>query len=332
MTTSTRQLLVLLACSLVLSSCAKINLSGAGKGGGQTATSNPSPAGQQSTGTAQTGSPPPVLGDWELDYEFSGNTFMGNVSFAQEGSALAGQGADQEGKAWTVENGQVQGTKVSFEKKYQNSQSPPIVYSGELKYLEGTDYTGWAMEGVYTSKKSDGQELKGKWVANPLNTPAPEAQAQPAQQQAAQPMGLPFMQQQGQAQKNSAPEHIGDVKPLDISGHYEVAYSFKFKKIKSKMWLENDGDKVTGRGYDITEKVVTDKKGKNPKKTAARDEFTIVKGWYKYPNVTLIRQYKDSRHVEFKAQLSSNGHEIVMKGETEYGGQWDARNVSVIPH
>lgn len=331
MTTSTRQLLVLLACSLVLSSCAKINLSGGGKPTGQTGAANP--VSQQPGGASPAAGPPPILGDWELDYEFNGNAFIGNVAFAQEGSALAGQGADQDGKAWTVENGQVQGSKVSFEKKYQNSQSPPILYTGDLKFLESPEFTGWAMEGTYTSKKPDGQTVSGKWVSNPLNPPAPEAQA--VQQQPAQASGLPFIQEQAaqqQAHKNNEPDHIGDVKPVDISGHYEVAYSFKFKKIKSKMWLENDGDKVIGRGYDITEKTVTDKKGKNPKKTSAKDEFTIVKGWYKYPNVTLIRQYKDGRQVTFKAHLSSDGRLIVMKGETEYGGQWDARNVSVLPN
>lgn len=328
MTTSMRQLILLLACSLVLCSCQKINLSGLGKGGGQPGTSNPS-GGQQTVGT-QAGGPPPILGDWELDYEFNKNTFMGSVAFAQEGAALAGQGTDQDGKVWTVENGQVQGTKVSFEKKYQNSPSPPVVYTGELKFLQDKDYTGWAMEGTYSCSKPDGQIISGKWISNPLNPPPAEA-AQPAQQPA-QPAGFPFVQTQPANPKNNEPEHIGDVKPLDISGHYEVAYSYNFKKIKSKMWLENDADKVTGRGYDVTEKIVKDKKGKNPKKATGKEEFSIVKGWYKYPSVTLIRQYKDGRQVTFKARLSSDGREIVMKGETQYGGQWDARNVSVIPN
>lgn len=327
--------LVILACSVsLLCSCAKINLSGGKTGGSSgnppqhTGGGNPQPV--QSAGTSQ--APPPLDGEWEVDYEFKGNPYIGNVTFSQQGTALAGTGADQDGREWSVDAGEIQGTKISFQKKYVNSSSPPITYSGELKYLESPEYTGWAMEGSYTSPGPNGQSLGGKWVANPTAPPAPVADNSAAPPQQA-PVSFPFAGTQAPAQpKNNSPEHIGNEKPQDISGHYEVGYQYNFKKIKSNMWLENDGKKVTGHGYDIVDSKAKDKKDKKGG-SGGNEQFTIEKGWYEYPRVTLIRTYKgkNARNIVFKAQLSSNGRDIVMKGETQYGGQWDAHLVSLVP-
>ena len=93
---------------------------------------------------------------------------MGKGSFNQSGSALVGAGVDQDGKEWHLDTGQIQGTNVAFSKKYANSTSPPVVYTGELKYLQTPEYTGWAMVGTYTVSTPEGVALSGKWVSNPI--------------------------------------------------------------------------------------------------------------------------------------------------------------------
>ncbi len=306
---------VIMVCSLcILASCTKINLQG-NKGG----TANPSGSASTSTtggnsgGTQPSANNPPALdGEWEVDYEFKGDPRVGTVTFSQQGNVIAGQGADQDGREWSVENGEVQGTKIAFAKKYAGSNNA-INYAGELKYIQSPEYTGWIMEGTYEAPGPGGQPVTGKWVSNPTAAqqaadaaaaPPPQDQPPPQQQNFPPPV------------QNAAPANIGDAKPADISGHYDVGYSYDFKKINSKMWLRNDADKVSGDGVDTT----------------TGEKFTIAKGWYKYPSVTLIRQYpkskgKEARSIMFKAKISSDGKNIVMKGETQYGGQWDAHLV-----
>jgi major membrane immunogen (membrane-anchored lipoprotein) len=115
--------------------------------------------------------PPLVEGQWEVDYESKGSPFIGNVTFSQTGASLTGDGADQDGNEWQVDAGQIQGTQVAFGKKYANSTSPPIIYTGELKYLQLPEYTGWAMEGTYSATDQDGNIVSGKWIANPTAPP-----------------------------------------------------------------------------------------------------------------------------------------------------------------
>lgn len=312
--------LVILACSvLLISSCLgqKISLGGGAKTGGTgTSTGGGNTGGGMFGGGGQQSSLPPLDAEWELDYEFKGNTFQGNVQIAQSGNQLAGEGTDQDGKTWTLENGQIQGSKVTFQKKYA-SGSPPITYNGELKHEASAEYTGWLMEGTYTASGQNGEQVTGKWVSNPL-TPLQEPQAaQPEPQPvASQPQG--GTPQQAQPQQSSS-ENLGDVQPNDLSGRYDGSYTFQFKKVSTKMWLRNDGHNITGDGADIIGK--------------KSNRFKISKGWYQYPEVTIVRQYTkgdgadQTRTMRLKAKVSSNGRDIVFKGETEYGGQWSARLV-----
>lgn len=298
------QLVIILSSILLLggSACTKINLSGA-KGGSQTT----------GGGQVQNSSSIPLLdGDWEVDYEYKGNSVIGNATLSQQGAAFAGAGQDQDGREWQIEQGQIQGSQVSFEKKYMNTSGPAITYTGELKYLQTPEYTGWCMEGSYTGK---GGQISGKWVANPLGQTmqeAPVQQGQPQQQSFPPP-------QQASHSGESAAENLGDIRPADISGHYVCSYQYNFQKIRSEMWLKNEGKKVSGDGKDIVGK--------------SSEYFTISKGWFEYPKVTLHRQYtkgkgaKDTRTIIFKATISSNGRDINMSGETQHGGHWTAKLV-----
>ena len=315
------RLVVILACSVfILASCQKINLGGGKNGGGG---NTPATTGGGNTGgnpfggggQQQAAGLPLLDGEWELDYEFKGTPYQGNVQIAQQGNGLAGEGTDQDGKQWALENGQIDGVKVVFQKKYATG-SPPIDYTGELKHESSPEYTGWLMEGTYVSKGPSGQ-VTGKWVANPLSPLQEPQAAAPAQQTSFfQPANTNPPAQQASQGGN---DNLGDVQPADLSGKYEGTYTYQFKKVATKMWLRNDGHKITGDGTDIIGK------------TSSR--FAISKGWYQYPEVTLVRQYTkgngatETRTMKFKAKISSNGRDIVMKGETEYGGAWNAHLV-----
>ncbi|MBY0356425.1 MAG: hypothetical protein K2W82_00370 [Candidatus Obscuribacterales bacterium] len=237
---------------------------------------------------------PPVVGSWEVDYEFKGEAYVSEAVFEQKGTELSGQGADQTGLEWKVEAGQINGNKVSFNKVYVSADPPrpPVSYTGELKYLESKEYTGWMMEGTYSTQAADGKVLSGKWVSNPISVATAEAPTQPA-------------------------TSGGSVRPADISGRYDVSYQYNFTKILSKMWLRQDGEKLSGDGVDTT----------------TGEKYLISKGWYAYPKITIVRQYqkakgaKENRSMTFKAELSSNGSSIDMSGETQFGGQWEAHLV-----
>lgn len=278
---------------VVLSACSHISLSGKNQGG--------------SSSVGSKSAIPLIEGEWEVDYEFKGGFYVANAMFSQSGAQLVGQGVDQDGLEWTLEQGQVNGTKVSFSKVYLNANPPrpPVVYTGELKHLESPEYTGWMMEGTYSAALPNGKTLTGKWVSNPTAPQAAPAASNPA-----------FIPPPGQTSPASAqPEPLGSAKPGDLSGRYDVGYQYNFKKVISKMWLRQDGGKLSGDGVDTT----------------TGEKFIITKGTYSYPNVMIVRQYikgkgaKESRSVTFKAQLSSDGTHIMMKGETQFGGHWDAR-------
>ena len=319
------RVVIIFLISGALISCSKINLSGnkggtapAGGGQGQAGGGGTSLLGAagQPAGPPSNGQVPTLDGQWEVDYEFKGQQFVCNVEFAQKGSQVVGQGTDQNGLEYTLD-GSVAGEKVSLTKKYINTDPPrpPVEYAGVLKYLQTPEYNGWAMEGDYSATTANGQKLSGKWVANPTGPPSGGAE-QPPQQAA--PTGGIF-----NAPANNTPPpppaapigqipSIGNVKPGNISGNYAVAYQYKFKKNNSKLWLKQDGDKLSGDGQDTT----------------SGDKFTI-KGWYTYPKITLVRMYrknagaKENRDMMFKGVMSSDGNRIVINGETEFGGKWD---------
>ncbi len=98
--------------------------------------------------------PPLISGEWEVDYEYNGQPFISNASFLQSGNRLTGRGVDKDGSRWDVDRGEIQGNRVIFGKKYANSPDPPTIYSGDFKYLETPEYTGWAMEGTYKATEA----------------------------------------------------------------------------------------------------------------------------------------------------------------------------------
>lgn len=303
-----------LALTLIIgcAGCSQIKLSGGKTNPPVSGLPNPEPVivnGQP----ISSGSPPPLVGDWEIDFTVpNGEPQISNVTFSQQDKELVGEGADQSGATWQIQNGKVDGTKVTFSKVYVgvDPPRPPINYIGQLKYEQTQEFTGWLMEGTYSVTKPDGSTLSGKWVSNPI---PPAADAAPV---AEAPVPVPGEQPQAPPPPARArPENIGNDKPTDLSGKYHVSYQYNFKKILGHMWLEHDGGKLGGHGTDTT----------------TGESYTLESGKYKYPEISFVRNYvkgkggaKASRKVIFRARISSDGHLIVMKGETQFGGQWDA--------
>ena len=325
--TSARLTTGLLSLFLIIagSACTKIDLSGGGKGRAQpplTQSTQPpgtsmlggGPQAQSPTGN---GAPPLIEGEWEIDFTVpGGEPQIANVFFSQQDKVLVGEGTDQTGVGWQIQNGRVEGTNVAFSKMYVgvDPPRPPINYVGQLKYDQTPEYTGWLMEGTYSLQKTNGQILEGKWASNPLPTAEAQPEAQPGQPgPGGLIQGLP--QAPPSAPVNARPANIGSDKPTDLSGKYHVSYQYNFKKIKGHMWLEHDGRKLGGHGLDTT----------------TGEGYVIEAGEYRYPDISFARCYvkgrtgaKSTRKVLFRAKISSDSHLIIMKGETQFGGQWDA--------
>jgi hypothetical protein len=269
---------VLLLCN----SCSQIKLS---KGGGSTNAAITNPA----------NAPPPITGDWVVSFMYANNAFNSNITFSQQNKQLAGQGKDEAtGKDFVV-TGTVDGTKVSFVKKYadMDPSRQPVEYTGELEYENDADYRGWKMGGHYKTLLN-GQPVDDKWVAVPAaaqESPAPPPDSGPPVDQGPPP---------------SSSEH-----GPNISGQWSASYTYNFKKITSKLWLLQDGHSVSGHGVD----------------TNTNEKFTIEKGWYHYPKVTLKCKYVKGKQAAATRGLTIKadvGGGPSLSGETNYGGPWQA--------
>src|SRR5438045_320696 len=82
--------------------------------------------------------------------------------------------------------------------------------------------------GEYTTLVN-GQPVKGQWEGQKMTQQAPP-----------QTSGAP----------EAPPPTPGSDKPPDLSGKWTVGYEFNFKTIKSSMYLEQDGGKLSGHGVD----------------------------------------------------------------------------------
>lgn len=301
--------LITLAVSVILFviGCSKINLTG-GKGGSST------PSGAAGANAVlNPKAPPPINGDWRVSFIYNNEAYESLITFAQEGKVLTGKGEDSSGPFF-ITQGSVQGTNVRFVKKYADADAskPSVEYTGDLEWEDDEDYKGWRMGGHYKAKLSDGSVMDDKWVG--ISTIAEQAE-QHRQQAAANPQPAPQQpedQQPGQNQQSEQPAPSGG--EPNLSGMYAAEYQFKFKKIHSKIWLEQDGSHVAGHGVD----------------TNTNEKFVISKGWYHYPKLTIVCHYSKgqsaaaNRDLTVKAQVQ-NG--LSLRGETEFGGGWQAKIV-----
>lgn len=266
---------------------------------------NPKPAttGTQSTTAASID----LAGPWQISYEVSGEPKSAHVTFNQTGNTFQGTGNDDhDSQSFVIDGGVIQGTKVSFNKRYhydENPNLPPLVYVGNFEMANTESYKGPYMSGTYSLTKG-GQSIGGAWDAQ---KPGGDGGQAPAQQETPPPP------QQGSAGRQP-----------HLSGKWDAGYEFEFKTVHSYIYLEQDNGKITGHGID-----------KNSKET-----FSVV-GTYKYPNVKLIVKYnavkgpkgknKPERKLEFRGTAAAvNDAEyqgVRLEGKTNGGGAWMAELV-----
>jgi hypothetical protein len=301
-------LLLMLASMLTaFSGCAKISL---------TKPASPGQVGK---------SVPPLDGNWTIQFEYKGEGYESTVDLAQQGSQVVGRGQDSTGAAFTVEQGRMNGENIHFLKQYPGSDAstPPVDYTGTLTWTENPDYKGWILGGRYQTT-SNGNKISGKWVATP-NTPIGGGEPPGGPTAAAPSQGTGFggpPSTSGSPPPSGAPPSAmppqqagGDASDSpQLSGLYQGAYEFNFKKVTFKMWLEQDGEHVAGHGVD----------------TNTNEQFQITKGWYHFPKLTLSRHYQKgksaatTRDIIFKCEVA---RDFRLKGKTQYGGEWDAQLV-----
>jgi len=240
---------------------------------------------------------PSINGAWTMAFSFGEKVTKSEVNLQQEAGTFSGQGHELEGnKAFTISDGTITGKEVFFRKRY-NSAPPdaiPVEYIGTIVDVDDKEYHGPHMSGEYTTLYQ-GNEVKGQWEAE-----------MPSAYKTAPPPVVPARD------PNKAPE---------LSGKWKAAFQYNFKTIKSTMFIEQDGGKLTGHGVD----------------TNTNEKFEIVSGSYNYPKLTLVRRYtkgKDaasSRTMAFKGEVSyvTDAHYQgpYMKGETQGGGSWEAEQV-----
>jgi hypothetical protein len=294
-----------LSAMLVLGACTQIKLSNtkpngttsSKTGGGQDPALNPN-------------SPPPINGDWKVTFVYADQAYESLITFAQQGRALTGSGQDSAGPFF-IQAGVVDGTKVKFTKKYADADpsKQPVQYIGDLEWEDDADYRGWRMGGHYKTAAPDGSMVDDKWVAISAAAEqamaAPPPQPEPAQQPQDQQSTQPSQDEQAESSSGNAP---------DLSGKYNAEYQFNFKKIHSTIWLEQDGGRLGGHGVD----------------TNTNEKFVVTKGYYKYPRIQISCHYTKgqaaaaTRDLIVKAQVSGGPS---LKGETQFGGGWQARIV-----
>lgn len=258
----------------------------------------------------------PLNGDWRLGYKWKDQTYNASMSLKQHGKTFDGAGKeDESGFEFLVQHGQLAGDQISFTKKYtgKNASVPEIQYTGALTTANEENYKGPYLSGDYSIPTKDGQ-VSNDWDAVRDTTPAPA----PSEEQA------PAPQEQAPVEQSQNLSHPN--KPPDLSGKWDVGYEYQFKTIHSVMYLEQDHERIVGHGIDDT-----------------KEKFTIEKGWYKFPKLTLIRKYPKSASVKVKGKMHEGKPEREMTfkadvsmasdkdyqgpylgGKTDGGGSWEA--------
>lgn len=305
--------------ALSLSGCAKVSLSsltgkpasgGSQKSGAGGPTDTPSQAGANSSA--------PLEGYWTIAFKFADKVGHSSVQIHQQGNQLSGSGTDDDSaRAFNI-SGTVNGQEVSFVKQYEVAdaaqQVPPVQYVGQLQMVNDKDYQGPYLKGQYNTT------IKGQQVSSDWEAEMSSAQGSGGDQAAGSQQG--GGQQGGSEQGGSPPPQApAPGKAPDLSGKWKVAYKSNFKTIKGTMFLEQDGDHLTGRGVD-----------KN-----TNEKFEVSKGWYAFPKITIVRTYKKGkdaaadRTVQFKGKVEwvndKDYQGPYLHGETQGGGDWEAQLV-----
>lgn len=255
---------------------------------------------------------PPVSGYWVMAFAMGEQQSKCSFRLEQQGANFAGEGTDDgSNREFTIEEGHIENGQVSFYKAYSPEQA--IQFVGTVEMVNDASYKGPWMGGEFIVM-ANGQEQRGEWEAELQE--AAEAQGGPPPGQSALANRRPRQPEQPQQPEQSAPE-----KAPHLSGKWDVAYEYDFKVIKSKMYLEQNEGILKGHGVDVN----------------TNERFTIDKGWYSFPKITIIRKYvkgkkaASDRNLTFKGEVtyvkSKDYTGPHMSGKTQGGGDWEAQLV-----
>ena len=278
-----------------------------GKGGAK-------PGATATGGTAPTTSAAQIAGTWQISYSVGGETRSAHMTFNPTPAGFDGTGIDDdhEGQNFVIDTGFVSGNTIGFHKRYhvdENPNLPPIEYNGTFDMASAANNKQPYMKGTYRLDKGGGQVISGEWDAIKGDAAA-QAQGQ--------------AQAQAQQAQQAPPVVVDPNKAPDISGKWDAGYEYEFKTFRSRMFLEQDGSKITGHGAD-----------KN-----TNESFSIV-GSYNFPNIKIIHKYpvlklskgktKAARSLEFRGKIEvvneSEYQGPRMVGKNIGGGDWMAEEV-----
>lgn len=245
----------------------------------------------------------PLSGYWKMAYSVNGDVKSAHVRLTQTGDTFSGEGTDDHNnKPFSIEKGTIQnGDLIGFIKKYQdNPNALPVEYGGNLDKSTNAYVSGRYLASV------NGQSFEGDWEAEKEKSEAP----------ASSPSSNSNPSQQHQSRK---PDHAPD-----LSGKWNTGFEYQFKTINSTMWLMQENKNLKGHGIDHS----------------TNEKFTIEKGWYDFPKVTIVRKYeaikskkinKPERRMTFKADVNwvtdADYDGPYMQGKTDGGGNWEAQLV-----
>lgn len=240
-----------------------------------------------------------LTGNWLVSFKVDSRTLKSNMHLVQSGNQFIGEGTDEDNnRAYTIEDGVIDGNQVYFRKVYMNTEStsPPIEYTGQYQILNTNGQHPY-LRGQYTTLFK-GQKFSGDWESF---------------------MNLPS----GTTSVTSSTTALSETSQHapDISGKWKLGYEYNFKIIKSTMFLEQEDGKLAGHGTN----------------SGSTARFNIRKGWYSYPKVAFVLEYYQgnknnlNQSMIFKGDVTaineSDYQGLYISGKTQGGGNWEAEQI-----
>jgi len=244
-----------------------------------------------------------LSGLWKIGFRYQGKSDLGSMQIQQSNQSFSGQGQDeQSGATFKIVKGQIKGDEIIFLKMYDKRPNQPIQYHGHFSYLPSENGEVSYMGGDF-SFEANGALTVGEWEAAMAEVKSPFVSSG----------------NNNKVAEEEQKQAINQEHTPDLSGKWSVAHEYNFKTIHSIMFLEQDGNKISGHGTD----------------TNTKEKFIIKKGWYNFPHLTIIRQYLSrspgSNLITFKAEVSEVADKDYtgpyLSGKTQGGGDWEAERV-----
>lgn len=247
-----------------------------------------------------------LTGKWRLGFQNGNKNLSSTININQSGANFAGDGIDdQSQRHFLIDEGTINGSQIAFVKIYDDNKLK-VAHRGDLSTLNEGDYHGPYMGGEYQTN-FQGKPLQGQWEAAMVSNDGIHLSSPQTAQEIQAPSQPP------PAQTNKVP---------DLSGKWNVGFEYNFKTVHSVMYLEQEGNKITGHGVDVD----------------GKEKFVLTKGLYQFPHLTFVRKYnqgtglgKNATEMTFKGIVSvvhdQDYQGPYLNGKTSGGGLWEAELV-----